>query len=232
MWDGTKSSLATQFAPKGSQAEQTETEQRRANPASGGYLLVAIYPVNLAEPRDNRLKPRPSPSGLMLSIASVEPVSGTERAVPKTFGKLIDVSNNKRAVPGDSRLKMWTIIGTNDVRVHVCRVKENQISRIETVCICSVENQGRSGRKDEKLSRSINKGRGGVVQMERCAAVHNQRQADARERARPVIHDSIASQRDINRPDQRTCCRRRRNRRNPPRTMNDSRCRAWRSPRE
>ena len=53
---------------------------------------VGIYLANLVEPRDNRLKPRPSPSRLMLSIASVEPVSGTEPAVPKTFGKLIDES--------------------------------------------------------------------------------------------------------------------------------------------
>ena len=74
----------------------------------------------------------------------------------KRLGNLSTISN-KRAVSGDSRLKMWIAIGTNAVKVHVCRVKENQISRILTICICSVENQGRSGRKDEKLSRSINK---------------------------------------------------------------------------
>jgi len=44
---------------------------------------------------------------------------------------------------------MWKAIGTDAVNAHhVCRVTENQISRILTVSICSVENQGRSGRKD------------------------------------------------------------------------------------
>jgi hypothetical protein len=89
LWQGAFRGLASQLALQSSQPEQTETERRRANPASGAYLLVGIYPVNLVEPRDNRLKPGPSPSRLMLSIASVEPVSG---ACPKRFGKLIDES--------------------------------------------------------------------------------------------------------------------------------------------
>ena len=38
--------LASQLAPQSSQPEQSATEQRRANPASGAYLLVGICPVN------------------------------------------------------------------------------------------------------------------------------------------------------------------------------------------
>jgi len=84
----------------------------------------------------------------MLSIASVEPASGTERAVPKTFGKLIDVSRTV-SLPMIPRLKMWKAIGTDAVNAHhVCRVTEKQISRIETVSICRVESQGQTVRKD------------------------------------------------------------------------------------
>jgi len=96
---------------------------------------------------------------------------------------------------------MWIAIGTDGVALLAVRDKEIQISRILTVCICSVENQGGSGRKDEKLSRPKDQARVGVVQMDRCATVHNQRQTDAREWARPFIHDSVASQRDIDGPD-------------------------------